>query len=289
MQKTLELNAVSLNANTLFLLSTSGSQSSLRKHNEALGDLGVNIVYFTFDRRITPKEYSDLLRSPIVRGGAVTGQGLKTGMIMYLDKVDELAKSTQAVNTVVNKGGVLYGYNTDAYGFETALQKHLRISGIKIKKAVIYGNGGVSGVASHVLTSMGIQVTMIGRNLEKVRKKMHELKLTQFEGPYDLVVNATPVSSEKLEDAIGLLDTLKRCKVVFDHNMPEKDGRDNYLQTYCKEHRIYFIGGKEMYNPQMIKQWKLFLNGFKIGDSQLKLSDEDIVKSWKLNDTKDSK
>lgn len=245
--------------------------------------MGINLVYFTFGRAITAESYANLLKSPIARGGAVTGQGLKTGIIPFMDEVDELARSAGAINTVINKDGKLYGYNTDVFGFETALRKHLAVSGITVKKAVIYGNGGVSGVAAHVLKSLGIEATMAGRNQEKVAEKMNDLGLSGIPGPYDLVVNATPVSSVPLEEAVGLLGILQDCKMVFDHNMPEKDNKINYLQNYCEEKKIYFIPGKDMYIPQMIKQWTLFLDGIEDDKgNKIKITEEDITKSWGL-------
>ena len=279
---TMSSQTVPLNTQTLFLLSTSGSQSSIEKHNKALQMLGANIVYFTFGHEITAESYANLLRSPIMLGGAVTGQGLKSSIIPYIDKIEELAKSTGAVNTVVNIGGKLYGYNTDAFGFETALQNHFESSGIHIKTAVIYGNGGVSGVAAHVLRKLGIVVTMTGRNAERVKPKMEELQLKKFEGPYDLVVNATQVSSTDIDNVPSLLDVLSGCKMVFDHNMPEKDERTNYLKEYCDSNGIYFIPGKDMYVPQMIKQWKLFLDGADCKGCQLKVTEENIAKTWEL-------
>lgn len=271
-----------LNTKTLFILSTSGRQSSIEKHNKALRLLGANIVYFTFSREITPQAYAGLLRSPIVRGGAVTGQGLKTGIMPFLDKIDKLAKNIGAVNTVINNNGKLYGYNTDAFGFKKALHKHLNISKIMIKKAIIYGNGGVAGVAAHVLKNMGIKVTMTGRNQKRVKKKMRQLRLANFNGPYYLVVNATPISSAPLKKAIRLLDILRGCKMVFDHNMPEKEVKKNYLKDYCEKNKIYFAPGNDMYVPQMIKQWKLFLDGVNNNGNKLKITEDDIVKFWKL-------
>lgn len=272
-----------INTRTLFLFSTSGSQSSIEKHNKALQSLSANLTYFTFSHKISPKEYSNLLRMPISRGGAVTGQGLKSGIIPFLDKVETLAKETGAVNTVINKNGKLYGYNTDAFGFETALRAHIKKSGQTIKNAIIYGNGGVSGVAAHVLKSLKINVTMTGRNPKRVKQKMRDLNLKHFEGPYDLVVNATPISSAPLEKAVGFLKILQDCKMVFDHNMPEKDNKINHLTKYCLTKKIHFIPGKDMYVPQMIKQWKLFLNGtMDNNNKKLNITDNDIIKYWNI-------
>ena len=40
----------------------------------------------------------------------------KAAVIPYLDQVDPMAKAIGAVNTIVNRGGRLIGYNTDYLG-----------------------------------------------------------------------------------------------------------------------------------------------------------------------------
>lgn len=274
---------ISLSPKTKFILSTSGSEAALKRHNLALQNFNTNIVYFTFGRNISAEEYAGLLKSPIVRGGAITGQGLKTGILPHITHLDPLAKQLGAVNTVVNVSGKLHGYNTDAYGFKTAITNYLQSSKQTIRSAVIYGNGGVSGVAVRVLQELGLEVGMAGRNQERVNQKKSELGLGESKGPYDLVVNATPISSSPVEDAEGLLPLLKTAKLVFDHSMPEMDGGTNYLQNYCEKNNLEFISGNEMYIPQMIKQWTLFLDGVesKTG-GKLSVSEQDIEKAWKL-------
>ena len=42
----------------------------------------------------------------------------KTAVIPYLDSVSEIAERIGAVNTVVNREGKLYGYNTDYFGMK---------------------------------------------------------------------------------------------------------------------------------------------------------------------------
>ena len=281
-QKNTKDTLVSLNTRTLFIFSTSGSLSSLEKHNTALQHMGINLAYFSFAHSIVPETYANLLRSPISRGGAVTGQGLKIGVIPFLDWIDDTSKTIGVVNTVVNHNGELHGYDTDAFGFQSAIQNYLAKSNNQIKKAIIYGNGGVSGVASYILQSMGIATTMTGRNPERVKAKMRELHLTPLDGPFDLVVNATPVSSDKLENATGLLDVLQGSKVVFDHNMPEKDGNPNYLKLFCDSNGIDFIPGNDMYIAQMIKQWTLFLDGFTDEGHTWHITEADIKKYWRL-------
>ena len=278
--------SVNLNIQTKFIFSTSGSASSIIKHNDAIRELGLNLVYFTIADQVTPEGYAALVRSPIARGAAVTGRGgLKSTIIPFLDEVEPLALKTLAVNTIVNDNGKLYGYNSDAIGLKTALTKGIEASGMDIKTAVIYGNGGVSGVAFYVLLELGIKVTMVGRDPERVQEKKKKLGLehvAHFEGPYDLVVDATPISSNPdFLHATGLSDLLSGCKMVFCHNMPEKDNKINYLEQYCVANKLYFIPGKWMYNAQLAKQYRLLFEGYTKPDGS-PVSEQDVLDTWKV-------
>lgn len=79
----------------------------------------------------------------------------KQAVIPYLDVVDEKALKIGAVNTIVNRDGVLYGYNTDFSGLE-ALLKTNNIE-IKGKKVLILGSGGTSKTALAVAEYMGAE------------------------------------------------------------------------------------------------------------------------------------
>lgn len=77
----------------------------------------------------------------------------KQDVIPYLDFVSDTARSIGAVNTVVNRNGKLYGYNTDFAGM-TALIKRQGIE-LSNKKVLILGSGGTSKTAFAVAQSMG--------------------------------------------------------------------------------------------------------------------------------------
>ena len=273
-----------LNTNTKFILSTSGSNSSIHRHNQAMQQLGINLCYFTFQDSIDAKTYTDAIRAPFVNSGTVTAHnGLKSNVIPFLEYVEPLAQQTLAVNTIINKNGKLYGYNTDAYGLRTALEQGIRESNQNIKTAIIYGNGGVSGVAFKVMQDLGIKVTMLGRNPDKVVQKRQELgiqHIPHFDGPYDLLIDATPLSSSpNMSDNTDFIQLVDNAKAVFCHSMPEKDGKNNYLLEYCNSKGIFYIAGKEMYKAQLIKQYKLYFDNF---DPQADISEDDIVKAWEL-------
>ncbi len=77
----------------------------------------------------------------------------KQAVIPFLFSIDDRAKEIGAVNTVVNRGGKLYGYNTDFYGL-CALLSHLGAD-LSGKKTVILGTGGTSLTAMAVAKSLG--------------------------------------------------------------------------------------------------------------------------------------
>lgn len=76
----------------------------------------------------------------------------KQAVIPYLYEIEKTAEEIGAVNTVVNKNGKLYGYNTDFVGM-TDLIKYNQIV-IDSKKVLILGSGGTSKTALAVAKSL---------------------------------------------------------------------------------------------------------------------------------------
>ncbi len=77
----------------------------------------------------------------------------KQTVFPYLYYISDIAKRIGAVNTIVNKEGKLYGYNTDYYGMK-ALIKKVGIS-LNGKKVLILGTGGTSKTAQVVSKDLG--------------------------------------------------------------------------------------------------------------------------------------
>ncbi len=108
-------------------------------------------------KELAPNEVEAFIKSKDFRGINVTIPYKQT-VIPYLDFIDDAAKSIGAVNTVVNKDGKLYGYNTDFGGLFALIEKiAIEVSG---KKAVVLGNGGTSKTAKAVLSSMGAKAVL---------------------------------------------------------------------------------------------------------------------------------
>ena len=114
----------------------------------------------------------------------------KETVIPYLSCIDPAAKAIGAVNTVVNKNGLLYGYNTDFAGIEYMLARHGFT--LKDKKVLILGSGGTCKTSSAVSRHQGC------RELHVVSRTAREGFIT-YEDAYalhtdaDVIFNTTPV------------------------------------------------------------------------------------------------
>lgn len=99
----------------------------------------------------------------------------KQDVIPYLDEIDENAKAIGAVNTIVNRDGKLYGYNTDFAGMK-ALAEKTGVS-MKDKKVLILGTGGTSKTAHAVADDLGAkEILHVSRQLSDVKKVYMEEK-----------------------------------------------------------------------------------------------------------------
>ena len=93
----------------------------------------------------------------------------KTAIMKYLDSIDPDAKIIGAVNTVVNDGGMLTGYNTDVTGFIASLSEADFMA--EDCNAVILGAGGAArAVAWGLCKRKAGFITVGARNGEKAKK-----------------------------------------------------------------------------------------------------------------------
>ena len=115
----------------------------------------------------------DTLRKLNFRGANVTIPH-KTDIIPYLDSLDSLAHSVNAVNTVLYENEKLIGYNTDVEGFMKPLRKN--IQRFDNKKAVILGSGGASKAVLYGLINANCkELIILNRTIENARQLVSKL------------------------------------------------------------------------------------------------------------------
>ena len=101
---------------------------------------------------LEPEELETFFRRQDFTGVNVTIP-YKQAVIPLLDELSETARAIGAVNTVVRRGGKLYGDNTDFAGMAALI--HRIVLSLEGKKVLILGTGGTSKTAVAVARSLG--------------------------------------------------------------------------------------------------------------------------------------
>jgi shikimate dehydrogenase len=153
------------------------------------------------------------IRDPSKLGANVTIP-YKEAVLPLLDDVDNDARRIGAVNTIVNRGDKLIGYNTDASGFMRALRED-GFSPIN-KRVVLLGAGGVARAVGFALVDAGVKkLVILNRTQSRGEALAWDLKVSDAEvvalswkdgktltalGECDLLVNGTSVG---MKDSAG--------------------------------------------------------------------------------------
>ncbi len=133
----------------------------------------------------------------------------KKDIIPLLDEIEESARQIGAVNTVLVKNGKRYGYNTDVFGMEFAL--NLANINLKGKRVMILGTGGTSLTATEVCKRAGAkEVVYVSRSGEINYQNCYQKSV-------DVIINTTPVGMYPSVDNSPVdLSKFKGLEGVFD-------------------------------------------------------------------------
>ena len=163
-------------------------------HNAAFGALGLDWTYDLLD--VPPHELRAAvaqLRAPDVGGANVTIP-YKQAVMEHLDTITAEALRSRAVNTIVNEGGRLGGFNTDIPAIRTAAE----MVGVEPQSAnaVILGAGGAARATAVALE--GAHLTFVSRHPEDVNVPgkavaWDDASVATLTRSADLLVNATPL------------------------------------------------------------------------------------------------
>lgn len=193
-------------------------------HNAAFANMGLDYCYVPF--LVHPGSLGQAvagIRALNLAGVNVTVPH-KEAVIPLLDRVDDEAAFIGAVNTVVNSGGMLEGYNTDGRGFMRSLEERgISVAG---KSIVVAGAGGGSRAISYYLSQQAASLALfdtdrakLGRlvgDLSRIRTNVSGLSAPAALSKFDVIVNATPLGLKKDDPSPFDLSDLSPDHVVCD-------------------------------------------------------------------------
>jgi shikimate dehydrogenase len=233
----------------LFGNPVSHSKSPLM-HNLAFCGLGMDACYTRY-RLNNGEQLKEMFFTLGLKGINITVP-YKESAFNACDVLDPFAQKIGVVNTIVEREGKLYGYNTDAPGFLKAISEFT-----EIKTVLFLGAGGTAQSTSSILRDEGYEVTLLNRSQARLEKyKADGFETYTFETflstdfsstSYDLIINMTSagLEDENLPAPKEILNVLmplsKACvdviygketpflKLAKSYKKPYKDGSDMLL------------------------------------------------------------
>jgi len=208
-----------------------GHSASPAMHNAAFEKLGLNCAYFAAQVEESDLESAVEAVRSLGFGGANVTIPYKARALELVDHVDAVAEKIGAVNTIVNRNGVLRGFNTDAYGAFEALKG----GGVKLRNApvLVLGAGGAARAVCFALAEWGkigslsildkdanaagklaeqlhrqtgIKVHSDGMSRENLKREMKNCKL---------VANCTPAGMKRKESLVPK-ELMRKEQTFFD-------------------------------------------------------------------------
>ncbi|HZC83869.1 MAG TPA: shikimate dehydrogenase [Rubrobacter sp.] len=242
-----------------------GHSLSPAMHNAAFAADGLDFVYVCLD--VDPDELPAAVRgleALKLRGFNVT-MPHKRAMIPLVDELDESARVSGAVNTVVIEDYGLRGFNTDGGGMVMACQEAgIELSG---KSVLLLGAGGTAAAIAVAFGKAGVgELRIANRSVERaahLRDKLHGkgmkgLVVHHLDALPDaeIVINATPLGMKE-EDPIPVPAAYVRegrafCDVVY------RPGTQTPLVRLARERDVPVVAGDRMLLYQGVLAQKLW-------------------------------
>jgi shikimate dehydrogenase len=196
-------------------------------HNAAFSAAGLDWVYVPLP--VPPEGLPAALAGlpPLGFRGVNVTMPHKTETAELLEELSEDARLLRAVNTIVVRGDVLEGHNTDAPGFGRFLRRDAGFDPAGAE-ALIYGAGGAARACALALARAGVgRLTVAARDESRAAPLVSIVETTgvpvvvvrpgDVEGSVaDLVVNATPIGSPGAEPVHPALPRLGPGVLVVD-------------------------------------------------------------------------
>jgi len=158
----------------------------------------------------------------------------KSQIVAYLDEFEANVETYNSCNSVLVKGNILSGFNTDIYGVNK-LAQYLDPN----DKIILLGMGNIGKMLMHYILSLGFNVKVFSRSLNNWEERHSHC---------DIVINCTHFGTA---NSYSPIDFLNGTSKVFDLTFNGKG-----LQKLSKN--IQYYPGLFFYKEVFLKQFEIY-------------------------------
>ena len=246
-----------------------GHSLSPAMHNAAFTEDGLDFVYVCLD--VNPEDLPAAvlgLKALKFRGFNVT-MPHKRAMVPLVDGLDDGARVSGAINTVVIEASGMRGYNTDGGGMVMACEEAgIDLSG---KSVLLLGSGGTASAIAVAFCKTGVNdLHIANRDVEHAARLRDKLRQTgaerlsvsslaslEHDAPdADVIVNATPLGMKEGDPLPLPPEYVQRGRAICD--VVYRPGKETPLVRLAKERGASHVAGGRMLLYQGVLAQKLW-------------------------------
>lgn len=249
-----------INKDTQLCMSLSGRPGNVgtRFHNFLYDELDLNFVYKAFTTTDLPAAIGGI-RALGIRGCAIS-MPFKEACIPLLDEMDPSAAAIESVNTIVNDGGRLRGYNTDYIAIARLLDERA------VPRDAVFavrGSGGMAKAVVCALRDAGFRSGYVIARNEGAGRALSDSCGYAWQASLgalrpDLLVNVTPVGMAGGPEADELAfepAAIEQARTAFDVVfLPSETPFIRHARALGKQ----VITGAEVLTLQAVEQFVLY-------------------------------
>ncbi|MBF0358417.1 MAG: shikimate dehydrogenase [Magnetococcales bacterium] len=241
-------------------------------HNLSLAHLELNYRYMPF--HVRPDDLKTALKGFAALGGVGFNATVphKIPLLPLMDNLDPAAMKIGAVNTVaIGSDGLFTGYNTDAYGFITALHEKYNHN-LSPKNILVLGAGGACRAVLLALLDAGAeQITLANRTIKRSQELAADFtgfypkaKITTIPLEFsnlplaqtDILVNTTSLGLHGEDNFPLAIEQLPTQALVYD--IVYSATEETPLQKLATNQGLTFIDGLGMLIHQAARAFQIW-------------------------------
>lgn len=198
----------------------------------------------------------------------------KQTIIAHLDEIDTEARAIGAVNTVVNRQGKLFGYNTDIAGIAKALDAIM----LRGSSVLLIGAGGAARTVAYLLKREGASIFCMNREHSQAQDLVEAFGGTIIgaealsKKTFEVVINATPVGMRPNVSETPFPEELIRADMAIFDLVYSPLGTKLLKSARAQGARA--ISGLTMFLEQGLEQERIWLNRQIDGSKYQKMLEE---------------